>query len=347
MKRFKEKTNMVLAVIPARSGSKSVLDKNIRPLNAKPLLAYSIEHALACSLIDRVIVSTDSETYAQLARDYGAEVPFLRPAEISGDFSLDIEVFEHVLCWLQSEEGRVPDMCVHLRPTHPVREAADIHHMVQYMLDHPEVDSMRSVSPAKQTPYKMWLFEEDDRLSPVASCDVQEAYNAPRQGLPEAYMQNACIDVLRSRVVLEQRSMTGKTICGYKMSYDFDIDTEDEFLRAEQYLQLKDATQNGKKLSVCCDIDGVLATKTLGNDYAQAAPIVRNIALINRMVDAGHDVFLYTARGTMTGIDWQETTRTQMCEWGVRYTKLMFGKPAADIYIDDRFYPLNILDEIF
>lgn len=339
---------MVLAVIPARSGSKSVLDKNIRPLNGKPLLAYSIEHALACPLIDRVIVSTDSEEYAQTAKDYGAQVPFLRPAEISGDFSLDIEVFEHTLSWLQAEQGRVPDICVHLRPTHPVREAADIRHMVQYMLDHPEVDSMRSVSPAKQTPYKMWLFEEDGRLSPVVTdCGVKEAYNAPRQSLPGAYMQNACIDVLRSRVVLKHRSMTGQTICGYKMSYDFDIDTEDEFLRAEQYLQLKDAMQNGKKLSICCDIDGVIAMKTMGNDYAQAAPILRNVALINRMFDAGHDVLLYTARGTMTGIDWQETTRTQMREWGVRYTELMFGKPAADIYIDDRFYPLSILDEIF
>lgn len=116
----------ILAVIPARSGSKSVKDKNIRIMNGKPLLAHSIGHALQSELVNRVMVSTDSPLYQRIAQEYEAEAPFLRPAEISGDTSLDIEVFEHALRWLADNEGYRPDLCVHLRPTHPVRDPRDI-----------------------------------------------------------------------------------------------------------------------------------------------------------------------------------------------------------------------------
>lgn len=336
----------VLAIIPARSGSKSVIDKNIRALNGVPLLAYSIRHALKSKCVDRVIVSTDSEEYAEVAREYGAEVPFLRPAGISGDRSLDIEVFEHALKWLEENEDYRPDICVHLRPTHPVRERGDIDKMVALLEANPQADAVRSVSPAQQTPYKMWQFE-GDTIKPIISCDVPEAYNAPRQALPETYMQNACIDIMRASTILNKHSMTGDVIMGYKMGYDFDIDTEAEFLRTEQYIALKCALESKAKLQVCCDIDGVIASKTPGNDYSTARPIWPNIALVNRMYDAGHEILLYTARGTMTGIDWAERTEKQMADWGVKHHCLQFGKPAADIYIDDRFFSLETLEQVF
>ena len=104
----------ILAIIPARSGSKSVKDKNIRIMNGKPMLAYSIENALQSGLVNRVIVSTDSPIYQEIACKFGAETPFLRPAEISADSSLDIEVFDHALRWLLDNEGYHADICVHL-----------------------------------------------------------------------------------------------------------------------------------------------------------------------------------------------------------------------------------------
>jgi CMP-N,N'-diacetyllegionaminic acid synthase len=116
----------VLALIPARSGSKSLPHKNIRPFAGKPLLAHSILQAKACPAVDRVIVSTDSEEYAAIARDYGAEVPFLRPADISGDAATDLQVFQHALGWLAERERAVPGYCVHLRPTHPNRKVSDL-----------------------------------------------------------------------------------------------------------------------------------------------------------------------------------------------------------------------------
>ena len=338
----------IIAIIPARSGSKSVKDKNIRIMNGKPMIAYSVEHALRSKLIDRVVVSTDSPVYQEIARRYGAETPFLRPAEISMDASLDIEVFDHALWWLAENENYHADLCVHLRPTHPIRDPQDIDNMITQLLADPSLDAVRSVSPAKQTPYKMWRFPEQDSclMTPLAACDIPEAYNAPRQKLPQAYMQNACIDVMRASTILKKHSMTGDRIAGYKMQYDFDIDTEEEFLRAERFMLLEQAVREGKKLKVCCDLDGVIAAKTLENDYSKAYPMENNIRILNALYERGFHIVLFTARGYKTGLDWQEVTVRQMQEWKVHYHELLFGKPDADIYIDDKLFGISELSAI-
>ena len=333
----------VIAIIPARSGSKSVQDKNIRLMNGKPLIAYSIEQALASPEIDRVIVSTDSPVYKAIAEEYGAEVPFLRPAKYAQDDTLDLDVFRHALHWLKENENYDVGTCVHLRPTHPIREVSDIDTMITILADNPNFDSVRSVSPAKQTPYKMWRFATPDsrKMDPILGGDMPEAYNAPRQSLPQIYMQNACIDVVRSKTILEKNSMSGDYIAGYRMKYDFDIDTEEDFLIAERAQLLLQAKKERRKLKICCDIDGVLASKTPQNDYRQATALQKNISIINGLYEAGHHIVLFTARGYKTGIDWRETTEEQMNNWGVKYHQLFFGKPDADFYVDDKLIDLN------
>lgn len=253
----------VLAVIPARAGSKSVPHKNIREICGKPMLAYSIEHALASARINRVIVSTDSEEYARIALKYGAEVPFLRPAEYATDTALDYDVFYHALTWLRDNDKYEPDVVVQLRPTYPVRNVTDIDAMIQMLIDNPEADSVRSMSRAQEIPYKMWLVENAGRmgdsvkeqsadeesdsgprnvnhaLGPVTPLmtDIPECYNMPRQQLPTAYYQNACIDVFRPQVVLKKGSMSGDIILGYEMAENFDIDTEDDLKKAMKRLE--------------------------------------------------------------------------------------------------------------
>ncbi len=334
----------VIAIIPARSGSKGIHNKNIRLMNGKPLLAYSIEQALASSMVDRVLVSTDSPHYREIAMRYGAEAPFLRPQAISQDTSLDIEVFQHVLRWLKEHEGYEPEICVHLRPTHPIRTEQDINAMLEILKTSSNLDSVRSVSPVKQTPYKMWRFQEDSlQISPLVECGIPEAYNAPRQILPEVYMQNACIDVVRAKVVWEQNSMNGQHIAGYRMQYDFDVDTEEDFLRAEQAQLLLQARGSGRSIKICCDIDGVLAAKIASNNYNEATPMQRNIDIINTLYEKGHVICLFTARGYCTGIDWQEVTERQLMQWGVKFHELLFGKPNADVYLDDKFMLLDSL----
>ncbi len=226
----------VLAIIPARSGSKSVIHKNIRMIGGKPMMCHSIEHALQSENINRVIVSTDSEEYADIARRYGAEIPFIRPKEYATDTSLDIDVFCHALSFLKEKEGYQPQLVVQLRPTYPIRRVSDIDNMILQMQQDETIDSMRCVVQAEETPYKMWRMKEDGILSPLLT-DISEAYNMPRQQLPQIYYQNACIDVIRSRVIMEEHSMSGKKIKGYLMSENFDIDTEEEFLAAEKRIQ--------------------------------------------------------------------------------------------------------------
>ncbi|MFH0770612.1 MAG: hypothetical protein V1926_04505 [Candidatus Peregrinibacteria bacterium] len=329
----------VLALIPARSGSKSVKDKNIRLFAGKPLMVHSIEQARSSTLVDRILVSTDSEQYAEIARGAGAEVPFLRPSELAQDSSTDLEVFLHALQWLKDTENFVPELCVHLRPTHPIRRTEDIDRAIRLLQENPGLDSVRTVSPVRFTPFKMWLMQDDHRLLPAVVSAIKDAYNLPRQLLPDAYMQNACIDVVRTAVILEKRSMTGDSIYGYRMDDHFDIDTEEELRRAEHHVRscacAQTPQQPGKKRTFCFDIDGVIAELVPGNDYSLAEPRHRTIALIRKLYDAGHHIVLATARGSMTGIDWRETTERQMRAWNVPYHELHFGKPAADVYVDD------------
>ena len=235
----------VLAIIPARSGSKSVIDKNIRDVAGRPMLAWSVEHALASGRINRVIVSTDSERYADIARQAGAEVPFMRPAEYATDTALDLDVFRHALTWLSENENYRPDIVVQLRPTK--RDPADIDAMVDMLMADPEADSVRSVALAGEVPYKMWLNAEDKYAEPRKALlleplkkDIPECYNMPRQELPTVYYQNACIDVMRASTVLEKNSMTGERILGYLMGENLDIDSEIELLRAENALLRKE-----------------------------------------------------------------------------------------------------------
>lgn len=331
----------VLAVIPARSGSKSVKDKNVRLINGKPMLAYSIEHAQQAKSITRIIVSTDSEAYAEIARAYGAEVPFLRPAEIATDTSLDIETFEHALAYLREREGYRPDYVVQLRPTYPVRFPGDIDNMIRIIESDTSIDSVRCVAPAKEIAYKMWREMPDGTMEPILK-DIPEAYNMPRQKLPLIYYQNACIDVIKTSVITEMHSMSGNKIVPYKLRHNYDIDTEEEFKRAELAIMVCSGSRR-----FVFDIDGVITMSGTDLDYNHAAPNERMIKIINRLHDAGNEIILFTARGYKTGIDWQEVTQRQMDAWGVKYDELKFGKPNADFYVDDKMLSMDALYHIF
>jgi N-acylneuraminate cytidylyltransferase len=201
----------VLALIPARGGSKSVPRKNLLRVAGKPLIAYSIGHAKACSLVTRTIVSTDDPEIAEVARSFGAEVPFVRPAEFASDTATDLQVFRHALEWL-GERGYRPDLVVHLRPTGPVRDIGLIEHAIGLMSRHAEADSLRAVGTAEQTPYKMWRIEGSYLRPALDLPGFPEAHSMPRQRLPPIYWQNGYVDIVRPRTVLELESMVGKVV---------------------------------------------------------------------------------------------------------------------------------------
>jgi N-acylneuraminate cytidylyltransferase len=232
----------VLALIPARGGSKGIPRKNVMPLLGKPMIAYSIRHALDSKRIDRVIVTTDDDEIAAVSLEWGAEVPFRRPAELAGDLSPDIDAFRHALEWLREHEGTLPEMVVHLRPPGPVRRVELVDAAVELLRAHPEADAVRSVRPAQQTPYKMWHLTEAGYLEPILRVrGLPDCQSVPRQMLPMAYWQSGYVDVVRPRAILEKNSMWGD--CALPFIVDeplFEIDYPDDVAAVEEALaQLK------------------------------------------------------------------------------------------------------------
>lgn len=229
----------ILAIIPARGGSKSIPRKNLRLLGGKPLIAYSIEQANRSGFITRVVVSTDEQEIAEVSRHYGAEVPFLRPPELAQDDTPDLPVFQHALTWLEQHKGYVPDLVVHLRPTTPNRRVETIDLAIQTYLKHPDIDSLRSVTPAEHSPFKMWFIKDDGCLQPVIRLgNRHESFNLPRQALPPAYQGDGYIDITRPDVILGSGSMTGGRILAFLTDEPcVDIDHEKDLMEAESLLR--------------------------------------------------------------------------------------------------------------
>lgn len=241
-----------MALIPARGGSKSVPRKNLLPVAGKPLIAYSIRHALASAGVTRTIVSTDDAEIAEVALQYGAEVPFYRPAEFSGDFATDLQVFRHALDWLAEEEEYVPELVVHLRPTGPVRDVALIERAIALMLKHPEADALRSVGLADQTPYKMWRIE-DSYLKPLIELSgFPEAHSMPRQKLPQAYWQNGYVDIVRPRAIVEHDSMVGKVVLPFIIEGKIhELDYPDQIPALEQAVLAWERGERPREEAAC------------------------------------------------------------------------------------------------
>lgn len=217
----------VLAIIPARGGSKGIKRKNLVDFLGKPLVAHSIEHALASKRITRTIVSTEDNKIGQISREYGAEIPFIRPKELAEDHVLDWPVFSHALEYLFKTEGYLPDVIVHLRPTTPYRKTGWIDDAVDLLVDHPTADSVRSVSEPEKHPYRMFTIDSGGFLDPIMKHEHPEPFLLRRQDLPKVYYYNCVIDVTRLATIRNMNSMTGKKILPYFMSPDevFDIDS--------------------------------------------------------------------------------------------------------------------------
>lgn len=232
----------VLIIIPDRGGSKGVENKNIRVFAGHPLIAYSITAALFCRYASRVVVSTDSDEIAEVAKHYGAEVPFLRPAELATDASRDIEFCQHVLGNINGADEY--SYIVILRPTSPIRPYGFIDAGILKLMDTPDADSLRAVTDAPATPYKMW-HRRGGRLAPVLSDpDIPEAHNAPQQELPQVYWQTGHLDVIR-RETIEKGSITGGYVLPLYIEpkYCVNIETPQDFENAEKVYKQVSTTE--------------------------------------------------------------------------------------------------------
>lgn len=219
----------VIAIIPARGGSKGVPGKNIVPLLDHPLIAFSIVAAHHATSVERTIVSTDSAEIAEIALAYGAEVPFIRPAELATDSATDRGFLAHAMDWLREHEGITPEYFVHLRPTTPLRDPDVIDDAVRLIQNTPEATSLRSAHLASKTPYKWFELDDDGYFKGIRPDDPRpEYYNLPRQSFPPVYDPNGYVDVVRASQVLNSESIHGTNMLGYVTPFSHEVDTLDD-----------------------------------------------------------------------------------------------------------------------
>ncbi len=234
----------IVALIPARAGSKRVPDKNIRPLAGHPLIAYTIAAAIDSGIFSDVIVSTDSEHYAEIAKHYGAQVPFLRPAALAGDQSPDIEWVAFTLGRLQ-ETDPIYNCFSILRPTSPFRLPATIQRAWQAFSCQQGVDSLRAVEKCTQHPGKMWVVRGNRMMPLLPLGSVEQPWHSSQHAsLPEIHVQNASLEIAWSRVVLEDQTIAGNVVMPFfTTGYEgFDVNNEYDWQLAELIVQKGDAT---------------------------------------------------------------------------------------------------------
>ncbi len=238
-----------LGLIPARGGSKSVPRKNIKPLGGLPLIAHTILEAGKARALERVIVSTDDAEIAAVARHWGAEVPFLRPAELAQDDTPDMPVFQHALEWLARQEGWRPDALVNLRPTSPLRRARHIKEACE-LFARSGGDLLKSVCPVGHYhPHKMWTIE-GARMLPYRPSELwwERGADVPRQALEKVFWQNGVVDIHRAGSILSPKPPRETIYVPYRMEarYSVDLDSEEDFLLAEFLLgRLADEKEGG------------------------------------------------------------------------------------------------------
>jgi CMP-N,N'-diacetyllegionaminic acid synthase len=234
----------IVALIPARAGSKRLHGKNLRPLAGHPLIAYTIAAARQSGVFSDLIVSTDSPATAEVARHYGAETPFLRPEELAADLSPDIEWVRHALSQL-GQKGRAYDCFSILRPTSPFRTAATIRRAWNQFSGRHDVDSLRAVEPCRQHPGKMWRME-GDRIVPLLDGGPTNPpwHSMAYQALPQVLVQNASLEIAWTRVPLEQGTIAGTRILAFfTQGYEgVDLNDAKDWMYAEHLLESGAAT---------------------------------------------------------------------------------------------------------
>ncbi|MDY6845025.1 MAG: acylneuraminate cytidylyltransferase family protein [Thermodesulfobacteriota bacterium] len=224
----------IVGIIPARSGSKNIPLKNIRDLAGKPLIAYTIESALNSKLLNRVIVSTDDEKIAAISRTFGAEIPFIRPAELAQDTTPTLPVLQHAVQFLCETERYQPDIIVTLQPTSPLRKANQIDEAIKKLFETGS-DSVVSLSETEHSPY--WMQKvEGDRVFPFI--EGSEKYTR-RQDLPKIYQLNGAVYVTKYDILMKENKILGNDTRAFIMNKQdsIDIDTELDWKFAELILE--------------------------------------------------------------------------------------------------------------
>ncbi len=228
----------ILALIGARSGSKGVPHKNIRHLCGKPLMGWIIEAAKNSKYVNRMVVCTDSEEYAKIAKNLGAEVPYIQPQEVSQQMSTDYEYVSYALNWLEKNERYIPDVVVRLMPTVPMQKTEDIDSCIGALLNHKDADSSVVVAEARQSPHKALKITPDGRLVSYLTGEGRGVEPTKRQSYEKAYFRGNIVATY-PRIVKETGTLVGDHVRYHVIPQEraVDIDSETDFFIAEQLMK--------------------------------------------------------------------------------------------------------------
>lgn len=227
----------IYALIPARSGSKGLVDKNIKIYKGQPLLVHSINIALKCSMINETFITTDSEKYEKIGLENGAKSLGLRPKNISDDLSSDLDVFQYFVKTLKEKNMEIPDIIIHLRPTYPNRNLELLNDCINcFKENYDNYDSLRTVILINKLPYKMYHIENNNLIPIIKEYkNLKEPFNQARQCFPNTYLHNGCIDILKTDNI-NNNNISGKNIFPYIMDEkeNDDIDNINDFINSEK-----------------------------------------------------------------------------------------------------------------
>ncbi len=214
----------IIAVIPARSGSKSIKDKNIKILAGKPLIAYSIEQCFKSKLFSKVYISTDSEKYAKISKKFGDVEILFRPKKISNDNSTDYQMIKHLI----NNTDNNFEFIAHIRPTSPQREIEVLKKATKSFIKS-NFSSLRSVHEMSETSYKS-VEIINGQIKPLKKLRLNiEDINKPRQHFPKTYFPNGIIDIYRKKVIIKEKQLFGKKVKAFLTSYSQEIDVIEDF----------------------------------------------------------------------------------------------------------------------
>ncbi len=244
----------VIAIIPARSGSKSVPDKNITALSGYPLIAYSIIAAQLTDQVGKIIVSTDSEKYAEIAEKFGADVPFIRPEEYSSDTATDRDVILHAMNWYRDNYEHIPEYWLHLRPTTPLRDPTEISKAINEIQQSDSATSLRSGHPSPESPLKWFQKDTEGYFRGMLEDESEpEYYNKPKEAFPQVYIPNGYVDIVRASHTLHSTTLHGNKMIGFETPVCTEVDSQEEL----EYIQYQ------------LDKNGSILLDSLNNKYTK------------------------------------------------------------------------------
>ena len=342
----------VIGFIPCRSGSKRIVDKNLSLFNSKSLIQNIYNKAELANCIDHIVVSTDSAEYLDSLSKGSKYLDIgLRSKKNSMDDSTDYDVLKEVLEKLKSINLEF-QYIIHLRPTYPALLKENIDHAFNFFQNEPKATSLKSVEKLDLY-YQKCLIQDTHDSNKLIGLDGDErnyASSIPSQKCQNIYAQTAAIDIYKKDVI-----KSGELWGNYCLKYEFgnvsaDIDNYFDYpmaYNALDQLDIKKKIKNGEQVEICCDIDGVLFSRTSNNQYDSAFPNIGIINLLTLIKNNGIKVVLHTARGSKTGKNWEEFTKKQLAKYDIPFDELKFGKPGSDFYIDDKSITMHQLKKMF